>query len=108
MQWNPSPGDRVKTVLTKDSKNEVVFLNGDHAIETAISNEFLTITGEWVPWVHQIIDHLSNQRDSNRGLVLRKLIEFEKQHRELDFDELCLLFLKEHELEQQKYFSSGG
>ena len=108
MNWTPSPGDRVKTVLTKDHKNETIYLNGDHAIETTLSNEFLTFTGEWIPWSHQIIDYLSKQRDQNRTIVLKKLIEFEKFHSELDFDELCLLFLKEYELEQQKYFSSGG
>jgi hypothetical protein len=107
MQWIPAPGDRVKTILTKDKENEVVYLNGDHAIETTISDEFLTITGEWVPWSHQIIDYLSRQRGQNKRTVLLRLIEFEALHIELDFDQLCLLFLEQVETEQSKSFFQG-
>lgn len=107
MEWNPAPGDRVKTVVTKDNSNEVVYLNGDHAIEALISNEFIVITGEWIPWSHQIIDYLSGKRGMNRKVILLRLIEFNALHSELDFDQLCLLFLKEFELEQSKSFLGG-
>ena len=108
MNWTPTPGDRVRTVITRDHKDEIVYLNADHAIESTISNEFLVITGEWVPWAHQVIDYLSSQRGIDRQSVLKQLLEFEKLHTELDFDELCLLFLSNYELEQQRHFSIGG
>jgi hypothetical protein len=105
MDWLPKPGDRVKTVITKDKEHEIIYLNGDHAIETTVSNEFLTITGVWVPWAHQIIDHLSKLRNMNRSIVLQQLLEFERFHTELDFDELCLLFLEEYNAKQQQSIS---
>jgi hypothetical protein len=107
MNWNPAPGDRVKTILTRDKENEIIYLNGDHAIETTISDEFLTITGEWIPWSHQIIDYLSRQQGMDRSMVLRLLLEFEKTHSELDFDQLCLLFFEQLETEQSKSFFQG-
>jgi len=108
MEWRPTPGDRVRTVITKDHKNEIIYLNADHAIESTFTDEFILITGEHIPWAHQIIDYLSNRRDCNRALVLKKLIEFEALHRELDFDELCLLFFEQVKNEEAKYFSLGG
>lgn len=108
MYWNPAPGDRVKTIITKDKEHEIIYLNGDHAIETTVSNEFLTLTGEWLPWPHQIIDFLSNRRNYSRELVLRKLVELDARHREVDFDTLCQIFLKELEAESANNFSSGG
>jgi hypothetical protein len=108
MNWTPTPGDRVKTILTKDKNHETIYLNGDHAIETTFSNEFLTITGEWIPWSHQIIDFLSRQRNLNRQLVLQQLIEFEREHTELDFDQLCLLFLDLYTSKQQNTITFGG
>ena len=97
MEWTPKPGDRIKTVITKDTKNELIYLNGDHAIEATICSEFLIFTGEFIPWAHQIIDYLSKQPGKDRRTVLQQLLEFEARHKELDFDELCLLFLDEHE-----------
>lgn len=106
MNWNPAPGDRVKTVITKDHNNEVVYLNADHVIESTIADEFLIFTSEWIPWSHQIIDYLSTRKNSNRSSVLKALLEFEKLHTELNFDDLCLLFLKEQEQEKTIFF--GG
>jgi hypothetical protein len=108
MEWRPQPGDRIKTILTKDKQNEIIYLNGDHAIETAISNEFLELTGEWMPWSHQIIDYLSRQKNMNRQAVLKQLLEFEKEHTELDFDQLCLLFLEDYTTKQQTNLLFGG
>lgn len=101
--WTPSPGDRVATVITSDSRQELVYLNNDSAITTTISDTFLILTSEWKPWSHQIIDWLSTQRNLNRQTVLKLLLEFEKQNTELDFDNLCLKFLAEYK--KQKSFS---
>ena len=97
MVWSPQPGDRVKTIVTKDHQNEIIYLNGDHAIESVITNEFLLLTGEHIPWPHQIIDYLSSKKNMNRSLVLRALIALDKTHSELSFDDLCQLFLAEEE-----------
>ena len=99
--WIPSPGDRIATVLTTDHKQELVYLNNDSAMITAISNEFLLSTSEWKPWSHQIIDYLSSKRGVGRQKVLKLLIDFERLHTELDFDALCTKFLH-HCLSQEK------
>jgi len=101
MIWQPKPGDRIKTIITKDSSNEVVYLNADHVIDSVITAEFLIFTSEFLPWPHQIIDYLSNERNCNRNLVLRALVEFDRLHSELDFDALCTLFLKEQEIKMR-------
>jgi hypothetical protein len=95
--WSPLPGDRVRTVLSRDHVNEVVYLNGDHALVSTVSDEFLIVTSEWVPWAHQVIDYLSSRPGADRRTVLRQLMEYELLHREVDFDQLCLMYLEETE-----------
>jgi hypothetical protein len=97
MQWVPTSGDRIKTVITRDSKHEFVYLNGDNVITTSVDDTFLLLTGDWVPWSHQVIDYLSRQRGLNRQAVLKQLLEFELLNTELDFDNLCLKFLAKYE-----------
>ncbi len=101
-EWIPTPGDRIITVITTDSKQELVYLNSESAVLTTVNDTFLILTSEWRPWAHQIIDWLSAQRNIDRQTVLKLLIEFEKQNTELDFDSLCLKFLK-HYLEQKSF-----
>jgi hypothetical protein len=108
MEWIPQAGDRVRSVISKDNINEIVYLNADHVIESVISNEFLIQTSEHIPWSHQIIDYLSRQRGMDRELCLRLLIEFNREYSELDFDQLCLLFLEKYTLKQQNTVSFGG
>lgn len=101
-EWIPTPGDRIRTVITTDSKHELVYLNSETAILATVNDKFLILTSEWQPWAHQIIDWLSIQRNIDRQTVLKFLLEFEKQNTELDFDSLCAKFLK-HYLEQKSF-----
>jgi len=97
MRWIPAAGDRIKTVITRNSKLEFVYINDDNIIVSSIDDTFLLLTSDWVPWSHQIIDYLSRQRSLNRQIVLKQLLEFELLNTELDFDSLCLKFLAMHE-----------
>lgn len=105
--WSPLPGDRVLTVVSKDGTNEVVYLNGEHVIDSLFSNEFLIFTSEWLPWPHQIIDQLSRVKGLNRRKLLERLIVLDLTNSELDFDQLCIKLLASIEDEKKKASETG-
>lgn len=93
--WTPKPGDRIRTVVTKDQQNEMVYLNDDNTITSLLTDEFLILTSNWVPWPHQIVDFLSAQRGLDRRKVLGMLMKLDRSHSELDFDQLCQKLVEE-------------
>ncbi len=107
MDWVPAPGDRIKTIITTAKEFEIVYLNSEESIASKFSSEFIILTGDWIPWSHQIIDFLSRQKSKNRQTVLSDLLEFEKFHTELDFDSLCLLFLQTYLVKSNSFMEES-
>lgn len=102
LEWTPTPGDRIRTVISASHANEIVYLNDDNAITTTVADEFLIFTSEWLPWPHQIIDYLSALKGRNRQTILHDLLTLDKANQELDFDQLCQKLLQQYEQEEAK------